>query len=183
MLFILTPPVGEPVSLDEAKAFLRVTIDAEDVLIASLITAVRQRVEAELGLALLTTAFRQTFDQPPDGAIALLRGPLISVESVAVCGVAGFAAVDPAAYQPTFGDLQPRIAPLNLVWPTPNAPVGGVRIDYTAGFGPSADAVPGSLKQAILALVAHGFDHRGEADTPPIALVEPWLAPYRRVRL
>ena len=43
--------------------------------------------------------------------------------------------------------------------------------------------MPGPLKQAILALVAYAFDHRGEADPPPIALAEPWLAPYRRVRL
>jgi hypothetical protein len=42
--------------------------------------------------------------------------------------------------------------------------------------------VPEPLRQALLALVAHGYENRDEANAP-LGLVEPWLAPYRRVRL
>lgn len=43
------------------------------------------------------------------------------------------------------------------------------------------DPAPAALRLAVLMLVAHGHEHReGEA---PAALVEPWLAPYRRSRL
>ena len=45
-----------PVSMAEAKAFLRVTHDAEDDLIALLIDAARKRVEGETGLALTSTS-------------------------------------------------------------------------------------------------------------------------------
>ena len=38
------------------------------------------------------------------------------------------------------------------------------------------------LRLAILMLVAHGFEHR-EAGEAPVGLVEPWIAPYRTVRL
>ena len=45
-----------PVSMAEAKAFLRVTHDAEDDLIALLIDAARKRVEGETGLSLTSTS-------------------------------------------------------------------------------------------------------------------------------
>lgn len=38
------------------------------------------------------------------------------------------------------------------------------------------------LRLAVLMLAAHGFEHR-EAGEAPLGLVEPWIAPYRTVRL
>jgi hypothetical protein len=45
-----------PVSLTEAKLFLRVEHDAEDGLIETLIEAARARVEGEVGLSLTSTS-------------------------------------------------------------------------------------------------------------------------------
>lgn len=48
--------MSEPVTLAEAKLFLRVTHDAEDDLIATLIAASKERVEQATGLTLDETA-------------------------------------------------------------------------------------------------------------------------------
>ena len=45
-----------PVSLTEAKLFLRVEHDAEDALVQTLIDAARARVESDVGLSLDSTS-------------------------------------------------------------------------------------------------------------------------------
>lgn len=45
-----------PVSLTEAKLFLRVEHEAEDMLIQTLVDAARARVEGEVGLSLTSTS-------------------------------------------------------------------------------------------------------------------------------
>ena len=42
----LTPPESEPVTLEQAKGFVRVDTDADDALLSLLITAARQEAEA-----------------------------------------------------------------------------------------------------------------------------------------
>jgi uncharacterized phiE125 gp8 family phage protein len=197
-LTLTTPPALEPVTLDEAKAQLRVTYDQEDALIGALITAARQRIEAELGVALIAAGFRETHDAWPleittavpvtdplaalfSGPIRLLRSPLIAVQAIAVAdGTGTFQTVNPLSYAADAGSRPGRIAPYDVAWPAPGVPTGGVRIDYTAGYGAEESDVPAPLRQAILQLVADGFEHRSDA---PLSLVEPWIAPFRRVRL
>jgi uncharacterized phiE125 gp8 family phage protein len=187
-LQVLVPPVAEPVTLDEAKAVLRVTDNAEDALIQRLIRAARQRIEAALGLSLITTTYRETLDLWSDGLTAngyvrLQRGPLLSVVSVRIADEAGdYETLDPSRYRPRLDSRPGLIVPLGAGLPPSAQPVGGLEITYRCGFGEGAQDVPEPLRQAVLALVAHSFEHREAADLP-LALVEPWLAPYRRVRL
>lgn len=187
-LQILVPPVAEPVTLNEAKAVLRVTDGAEDVLIQRLIRAARQRIEAALGLALIATTYRETLDLwsdslTPNGYIRLQRGALLSVVSIRVAGAEGqFSTVDPALYRARLDSRPGLLMPLGSGLPASAQPVCGIEITYRCGFGEGAQDVPEPLRQAVLALVAHSFEHREAADLP-LALIEPWLAPYRRVRL
>jgi uncharacterized phiE125 gp8 family phage protein len=195
-LTITTPPAIEPITLDEAKAQLRVTYDQEDALISALITAARQRIEGELGIALIAAGFCEIHDAWPlelapavpvtdplaqlfSGPIRVRRGPLISVTALAVADSTGaFQPLPPASYAAEAGGR--RIMPWDVAWPVPGVPAGGVRIDYVAGYGAAETDVPAPLRQAVLTLVADGFEHRSDA---PLSLIEPWIAPYRRVRL
>jgi len=62
-----------PVSLTEAKLFLRVEHGAEDVLIQTLIDAARARVEGDVGLSLTSTS-------PPPLRLAILMLTLRAYE-------------------------------------------------------------------------------------------------------
>ena len=82
-------PVAEPVTLAEAKAFLRLTGTSEDELVAGLIRAAREDVERSTGLALIAQTWRLVLDAlPSDDAVCLMRGPVQAVLSVTAYGPA-----------------------------------------------------------------------------------------------
>ncbi len=58
----VTPPAVEPVALEELRAFLRVSHEAEDGLIARLGRAARERVCEETGRALTAETWRMAAD-------------------------------------------------------------------------------------------------------------------------
>ena len=67
-LRLTTPPAIEPLSLDDAKAQIRVDDDYSDSLITALISAVRRDVEAFLGRAMITQTWMMVLDEFPDGS-------------------------------------------------------------------------------------------------------------------
>ena len=187
-LQILIPPTSEPVSLAEAKLALRVTDTVEEALISRLIIAARQRLERALSLSLIAATYRETFDRwvsrrQGSGAYRLRMGPLLSITAIRVADSLGnLAAIDPGLYRARIATRPGLIAPTAAGLPEAGIGSGGLQVDYRVGFGETSADVPEPLRQALLALVAHGFENRDEAKAP-IGLVEPWLAPYRRVRL
>ncbi len=77
-----TPPAEEPVTLAQAKAWLKVETDDEDALIAALIPAARARAEWHTGRAFVTQHWTLWLDGLGDGYIEIPLAPLVSVESV-----------------------------------------------------------------------------------------------------
>jgi hypothetical protein len=64
-LVVVGQPVSEPLDLETAKNFLRVTIDDDDLLISLLITAAREVAEVLTGRSIATKTYRQTLDSFP----------------------------------------------------------------------------------------------------------------------
>ena len=197
-LSILSPPATEPVSLSEAKAWLRVGRDDEDALISDLIAAARERAELLTGRALIARSLRETLDAwPPPRlsahgrAVRLRPAPLISVEAVRLYAADGTAELwDRSEYRVETGaDPGRLIARDRAPLPRPGRRAGGIEIDFTAGYGAAPEAVPAALKEAVLRLVAHAYarvepaESAGRGDADPPAAVQELLRPYRQVRL
>ena len=64
-LVVVQQPTSEPVSVEVAKNFLRVTTDNDDALIGVLITAARSVVETFTGRSIATKKYRQSLDSFP----------------------------------------------------------------------------------------------------------------------
>ena len=184
---LTTPPASEPVSLDDAKAHLRLSQSDDDVLLSTLISAARRRIEAETGLALIQQGWSCYRDDWPDtGLVEIAVAPLLSVNRVTTYGDDDTAAdIDASHY---YIDAVSRPARVALrgsrVWPRPGRAANGIEIAVTAGFGTAAAAVPEDLRTALLHLVAQLYENRGTGSEPDLPLtVAAAIARYRMVRL
>lgn len=185
--YLLAGPAEEPVSLAEAKAFLKVDDSAEDGLITTLIGAARLHVEGVTGKALLAQSWRIVLDDWPEGGVVRLPvAPLISVT--------GISAVDDNGGSHDIALAQFLSEPDRLV--VPRVVVGmpvlqtrqGLEIDYVAGFGTEPAGVPADLRQALLGLVAHWYEHRDAVIVAGSGAIVPsgfdrTIAQHKRVRL
>ena len=186
----VTPPAAEPVALADVRAFLRVADENEDALIARLIAAARERVEAESGRALMPQTWRMSADvaegrtRDAFRVFALRRAPYLSFVEARVAKEDGTST--PLALDEVRVD-----ADANQVWLRLGSALTGARawrpveIVWRCGFADAA-AVPDALKTAVLMLVAHGYERRDSLGAPEAATpagVSALLAPYREVRL
>jgi len=190
MALVLTAgPLTEPITLAKAKAHLRVDTMDEDILISSLILTSRLHIEAALGLALITQSWQLTLNAWPKGnAVPLPLHPVSAVTLVKTVSANG--ASTTLAPSATVLDPGPpaRVVNVSQLWPVVTAPANGIAITFTAGFGPTAEDVPAPIRQALLLLVAHWYEHRdpieiGEPQTAIPKAVSDLLMPYRRPRL
>jgi len=189
-LVMTNPPAAEPVTVDDAKAHLRIDTDAEDALIASLVLTSRLHIETALSLALITQSWTLLRDRwPITGHVDLPLAPLRSVGEVRVKNANGDATVIPEqSYLIDLASRPPRLVWNNCAPPLPGLAANGIEIELTAGFGDAADSVPAPLKRAILMLTAHWYEHRdpheiGHDGARIPDAVSDLINPFRTIRL
>jgi uncharacterized phiE125 gp8 family phage protein len=181
---VVTPPASEPVSLAEAKLFLRVDHNAEDSLIATLIGAAREAVEAGIGRALITRRARESLDiwrrDAVNGAVLGL-GPVTNVVAVRLLANNGAQSViDPDRYRLESNRDRPRLV-FPAGFPATLRSAGGIEIEYDCGYADEASDLPIALRLATLQILASLYELRqGEAGIPETAraLMRPF-APAR----
>lgn len=176
-------PGVEPVTLAEAKAFLRVDTDDEDTFVESLITTSRLHIEAALDLALITQSWRLTVPART-APIAIPLHPVASVTAVQVRDGDG------VETEVALGDINVDldVRPACVLVPHAGGAADKTVIAFDAGFGPTDANVPTPIRQALLQLIAHWFENRepitfGTTGARIPDTVSALLAPYRQVRL
>jgi uncharacterized phiE125 gp8 family phage protein len=187
---LITPPALEPVSLTDAKAHLRLDSDDDDALVTAAITAARVHVEAKTRRVLIEQGWRVYLDAWPKKRIVTVPvAPLIAIAGVTVFDPTG----DPIDVDPGDYEVDTVAVPGRLFLSSPvpvlvGRAVNGIEIDVTAGYGASSIDVPAPLRQAIMMLVAHWYEHRGAVghdlavEVPPLGF-DALIAPYRILSL
>lgn len=168
----VTAPALEPLSLLEAKLFLRVEHEEEDVLIASLIVAAREAAEAATGRSLITQSQRLRVAGLYCSIVALPRGPVQSIQTVASVSGGVSTTLDPSHYRlhAARGIVQLLVQPQG----------DELVVTYVAGFGDAAADVPSLIRQGMLKHVAAMYE-RSDAVVPEAA--RGLYQPYREMRL
>jgi uncharacterized phiE125 gp8 family phage protein len=183
------PPAVEPVSLDMAKAHLRVDFPDSDLLITALISAARELCEQKMQRAIFNQTYVLSLDQFNYGdwrstipmerrnplrfsalwesmALRLPMPRLVSVTSITYLDTYGdLQTLDPATYSVDINSQPARIVPsINLTWPTTDYYMpGSVQVTYVSGsYGDGVDVntCPRSIVAAILLMVGHLYENR-----------------------
>lgn len=189
-------PASEPVSIDEAKLYLRVTGSNEDTIISDLIAVARISAENVLKKSLITQSWKLSIDgQWPvfspsikdaqvaatlsdddnrnNSIVRLPMGPVTSVTSVVAFQQDG-------SNQALATSNYFLNAPKNeLIFIDPPA---ALRLEntYVAGYG-DASSVPKPIKLGILTHIASLYDNRGDGNLPKQSVE--LYQPFREVLL
>ena len=182
---LLAGPALEPLSLEEMRLFLRLETSEEDGLVLSLIKAARNAVEQGAKRALIAQKWRIRLSRfPREGRIVLPLSPVLSLDDMRT-----FDTLDNAvSLDMELFDLDGSVVSVRAGSLPADGWAAGVEIDLTAGFGPQAEDVPESLRQAMRMLVAHYYAHRTDglheaSVTHFPAAIAALVAPWRRLRL
>lgn len=159
-------PALLPVSLDEAKAHLRVDTTDEDALISRLIGAATSYLDGYtgiLGRALITQTWRADFGYFDDWRIPV--GDVIALSSVTHYDAVNVQqTLATSVYQLLRDGLGPYLAlKVSQSWPSYYSRDDAVSVTWTAGYGPAASNVPEAIRHGILMMVADFYRNRESA--------------------
>jgi len=192
-LRLITDAAVEPITLEEAKAHLRVDHTDDDEWIARFIRASRRNAERFLSRALITQTWEMVIDSLPDVAPYAVKIPYPPLQSVVSIKYDGEDGVE-VEYGVDSYDVDTVSEPGWVVpattWPTTIEAINAVRIRFIAGYAPGTDSpvdlaanVPEDIKGGILLHLAHMYQNR-ETVSEKTLIIAPqayeWLMrPYR----
>ena len=174
-----SPMPGEaPVSLNEARSWLRLGATIDDAVVAGLVRAATNICEAFIGQWLIVRAGEEVL--PPRGrTVQPGARPVVGVDGVTLLFPDGVeAALNNGDYRTAIG----RDGTARVTIDDPGSAVR-VRVAYRAGIADGANAIPEAIRQGIVRMTQYLHDARdGTGATPPAAIAALWQ-PWRRLTL
>lgn len=152
----------EPISLGEAKTFLRVEGADHDAYLSKIISECRDKLERHLGVCMISRTIKAGNDG--GGNIKLPRWPVSEVSEVRINGLVSTSVT---------ADLRTRPCSLSV----DGSPY--VEVKFVSGYGPQSSDVPAPLRQAMLLLVSQAFERRNEDISVMPLMVDALTMPYR----
>jgi uncharacterized phiE125 gp8 family phage protein len=156
---VIEPPAELPVTLEEAKSYLKIDFSNEDQLITRLINAVTDASEKYTGLSFITQTLEAYLDA--DNLVEIPRGPHQSITSVFNVNYDNTLGDEVTAgnYNLTGFDYLSLFSGYNKFKLSQYRRLNKVRVTYVAGFGDQSQ-VPDGIKTAILKEVAELYENR-----------------------
>lgn len=181
-LTLVTPPVLEPVTLEELKSQTHITHDVQDTTLQSYLYAGRLRAEEYQRTSYITQTWRLTLDCIPTNPLKLLRGPVQSLVSVKVYDI------DDTEHDVDLSNfyVETDHTPAKLMlkssgsWPSVTLrEIGAVKIEYVCGYGLTGATVPATAKYAIILFASFADDNRAADETEFPKSIHSLLQPTR----
>jgi hypothetical protein len=200
-LVITTEPTSEPITLAEAKSYLRVDSSGDDALITALIVSARKLCEEHTQRAFISqtlTLFLDTFNDYEQPLWEGLRtGPYlenyrnyIDLPMPVLTTVNHIKTYDADNVATTFSNTKYFVddarQPARIVlkngqnFPTSLRVANGIEVKYVTGYA-NANAVPEPIKIGIYQVLTYLYEHRGdmyEGKTSMPSTASKVLAPY-----
>lgn len=162
----IADPAAEPLTVAEAKAYLRLKTADQDALVAESIRSARDAVERATERPLITQTWELRADAlsvDAHGLVLPWAAPLQEVLSVEIDRAGTIAPADPAVYA-----VDNTQEPARLIWTNTHSPIFGydlprpswIVVQYRVGYGDAASAIPPALLQAHRAYMAEHFLRR-----------------------
>lgn len=160
-LYTLTSQGTIPVSLDEAKAHLKVTNTKDDVLLTSLLEAVAEFAEIYTGRELRANTWTLEIDDFVD-RICIRKDPVVSITTVTRLVATVATVVSASVYYLKKGvQSQEILLSDGQTWPTD---VDDREQAIVITFLTEAHAAIEQARQGILRHVAYLYENRGDCD-------------------
>lgn len=180
---ITTVVATEPVTATEAKLHLKVEVSTDDDLITALITAAREMAEHYTCRALAQQTVDLVADEFPSGdddRINLPLPPVASVTHVKYYDTDGvLQTIDSGDYAlSAYGDTHFIAPTYGNYWPSTRDIPDAVQIRFVTGHGATGQTsgsflatIPKAAKAAILLIIGHLYENRGDTatETMPMA--------------
>ena len=168
----ITDATVEPLTLQDAKTHLNETLDdaGNDAYISALITVARQAAEERLGRTLIQTTLQRVLGGfPCSDAIRLYRPNVLAVEWVKYIDTSGVQqTLAPSDYLLEPGSEPGLLWPAyGKGWPAHRSQPGAVLVQYQAGYGTTAAAVPAPIVHWIKLALTDLYENRARSSDRP----------------